>query len=148
MEDPKPAKLDEKIALKDLGFDHTFWELDTAFESKEKWALDLKVREAIDEMHLNLRAIEEIFILSDEAIRYHRWLTARLDGCQRLFSVLDINSAIGEQILLKGRKSVAALKKLERLESVNLGDEEKFQSVRETFLCNSFRNENSFSSDK
>lgn len=111
-----------------------------AFESKEKWTLDPKIREAIDAMHLNLRANEEILILSDEAIRYHHWLASRLDGCQRLLSIIDINSAIGKRILLIGQKSAAAMQKLEKLQSISLGNEEKFSSAAEKFCCNSHTN--------
>jgi hypothetical protein len=133
----KPQKLDEKIPFRDLGFDHSFWELDTAFESQEKWALDPRIREAIDAMHLNLRANEEIHILCDEAVRYNRWLVSRVDGCQRLLSVIDTNSMIGERVLSVGRKSAAALQNLERLTLVSLGDEERFNLDLEKFRCNS-----------
>jgi len=134
----KPEKLDEKIPLSNLGFEHSFWELDTAFESQEKWAMDPRIRDAIDAMHLNLRANEEIHILCDEAVRYNCWLVSRVDGCQRLLSVIDPNSAIGERILSVGRKSAAALQNLERLASVNLGDEERFNSDMEKIHCNSY----------
>jgi hypothetical protein len=133
----KPVKLDLKVALKDLGFEHAFWELDTAFESQEKWALDPRVREAIDAMDLNLRANEEIHMLCDDAFRYNRWLVSRVNGCQRLLSVIDPNSAIGERILSVGQKSAAALHNLERLAKVSLGDEERFQSDLEKIHCNS-----------
>jgi len=133
----KPEKLDVKIPLSKLGFEHSFWELDTAFESQEKWALDPRIREAIDAMDLNLRAYEEIHILCDEAVRYNRWLVSRVDGCQSLLSVIDPNSAIGERILSVGRKSAAALHNLERLASVRLGDEERFHSDLEKMHGNS-----------
>jgi hypothetical protein len=133
----KPEKLDLKIKLANLDFTADFWDLDMAFEQKEKWALDINIRDAINAMCLNLRALEEISMLCDEAGRYSRWLVSRLDECERLLSVIDVNSAIGERILLVGRKTAAALKNLQKLESVSLGDVERFKLAQETLCCNS-----------
>jgi hypothetical protein len=133
----KPEKLDLKIKPKDLDFTADFWDLDMAFEEKEKWALDINIRDAINAMCLNLRALEEISILCDEAGRYSRWLVSRLDECERLLSVIDVNSAIGEHILLVGRKTAAALKNLQKLEGVSLGELERFKLAQETLRCNS-----------
>ena len=66
----KPEKLDRKN-IGDLCFTEEFWELDRAFQCKERWSLDPDLRKAIDAMYHNLRAIEEIFILGSEAERYY-----------------------------------------------------------------------------
>ena len=94
-------------------------------------------------MYHNLRAIEEIFILSSEAERHYNWLASRLDSCDPLLGVIDVNSPIGNAILLVGLKTADAMERLGGLEGVNLGDQEKFKSVQEklirrlirTYLC-------------
>lgn len=138
----KPQKLDRKDTG-DLCFTEAFWELDRSFKCKERWSLDSDLRKAIDAMYHNLRAIEEIFILGSEAERYYNWLASRLDSCEPLLGVIDVNSAIGNSILLVGLKTADAMERLQGLAEVNLGDQEKFKSVQEnlirkpicTYLC-------------
>jgi hypothetical protein len=125
----KPSKLDKKKKLGELCLDDDFWELDTAFKCKEKWALNPMIRKAINAMYTNLRAIEEIFLLGSEAERYYNWLASKLDRCERLLSKIDVNSAIGKEVLKVGLQHAAALVRLEGLAKVKLGGGEKFRSV-------------------
>ena len=108
-----------------------FWELDRSFQCRERWSLEPDVRKAINSMYHNLRAVEEIFILESEAERCYNWLTSKLDSCDRLLSVVNPNSAIGNEILHNGRKAANAMERLQDLAQVNLGSEEKFKSVLE-----------------
>jgi hypothetical protein len=126
----KPSKLDRKN-IGDLCFTEEFWELDRAFRCKERWSLDPDLRKAIDAMYHNLRAIEEIFILGSEAERYYNWLASRLDNCEQLLRVINVDSAIGNNILNVGLKAADALERLVGLAGVNLGGGEKFKSVQE-----------------
>lgn len=130
----KPSKL-ERQKISDLCFTDEFWELDLSFKCRERWALDLDVRKAIDAMYHNLRALEEIFILGSEAERCYDWLASRLDYCARLLSVININSAIGNEIFKIGRKAADAMARLGGLAVVNLGGDEKFKSVQEKLQC-------------
>ena len=84
-------------------------------------------------MYHNLRALEEIVSLSSQAEIYYNWLASKLDHCERLLSssVLDVNSAIGREILHVGRKAANAMERLKDLSSVDLGKGEKFKSIQE-----------------
>jgi hypothetical protein len=115
-------------------FTDEFWELDRSFKCQERWSLDSDLRKAIDAMYHNLRAIEEIFILGSEAERYYNWLTSRLDSCEPLLGVIDVNSGIGNAIFLVGLKTADAMECLRGLAEVNLGDQEKFKSVQEKLI--------------
>jgi len=130
----KPKKLD-RTKTGDLCFEWEFWDLDRAFKCKQRWAIDPDLRKAIDAMYHNLRAIEEIFILGSEAERYYDWLASRLDDCEQLLGVINVNSAIGNDILNIGLKAADALERLLNLAGVNLGSEEKFKSVQEKLQC-------------
>ena len=134
----KPSKLDPKAKLNDLGFTDEFWELDTRFKSQEKWAVNPEVRKAIVARQHYSRAIEEIFILGGEVDRYYKWLVSRLDGCEPLLAVVDVNSAIGYEFLKTGLKTADALQRLGGLTNVleKLACEETFASVREKIKCN------------
>jgi hypothetical protein len=129
---PKPSKLDRtKGAKLCKPEDVEFWELDRSFMCRERWSLEKDVRTAINAMYHNLRALEEIFILGSETERYYNWLASRLDGCERLLSVLNVNTAIGNEVLHIGLKTANAMERLKDLARVNLGSEEKFKSVQE-----------------
>lgn len=128
---PKPSKLDKTKKLGELCLDDDFWELDTAFKCREKWALNPMIRKAINAMCTNLRAIEEIFLLGLEAERYYKWLASKLDRCERLLSNIDVNSAIGKAILTVGLKHADCLVRLDGLTKARFGAEEKFRSVQE-----------------
>ena len=133
---PKPSKLDKQKKLGELCFDDDFWELDTSFKCREKWALNAMIREAINAMYTNLRALEEIFLLASEAQRYYNWLFSKLDCCERLLLNIDVNSAIGNEVLKIGLKHADALIRLGGLAGVNLGGEEKFKSVQKNIKRN------------
>lgn len=107
-----------------------FWELDLKFRTREKWSVNADVRRAINAMYHNQRAHEEVFILGSEAERYYNWLASKLDSCEQLLSVLDVNSAIGNEILHAGLKAANAMEQLKDLGRVDLGRAEKFKSVR------------------
>ena len=128
----KPQKLDRTKGV-DLckAEEVDFWELDLKFRTREEWSVKADVRRAINAMYHNRRALEEIFILGSEAERYYNWLASRLNSCERLLSVLDVNSAIGNEILHVGLKAANAMEQLKDLGGVDLGDAEKFKSVRE-----------------
>ena len=133
----KPSKL-EKKKLGDLCFTDEFWELDILFKCTERWALEPKIRKGIDAMYMNMRALEEISILGSEADRYFKWLSSRLSNCERLISIIDLNSSIGSQILKIGLKTADALRRLEGLVVVKLGEDDKFKSVKNNIECNTF----------
>ena len=128
----KPQKLDRTKGVNLCKAEEVdFWELDLKFRTREKWSVNADVRRAINAMYHNRRAHEEIFILVSEAERYYNWLASKLDSCERLLSVLDVNSAIGNEILHVGLKAANAVEQLKDLQGgVDLGRAEKFKSVR------------------
>lgn len=128
---PKPKKLDKLKKVGELCLGDDFWELETSFKCQERWALDPVIREAITAMHTNRRAREEISLLNSEARRYYDWLTSKLDSCERLLSCIDVESAIGCEVLRAGVKHGDALLCLRGLAEVNLGSEEGVNSNTE-----------------
>jgi len=130
----KPSKLDRTKGVELCAPEEVdFWELDLSFRHRERWSVEPDVRKAINAMYHNLRALEEIVSLSSQAEIYYNWLASKLDYCERLLSssVLEVNSAIGSEILHVGRKAANALERLKALSRVNLGSGKKFKSVQE-----------------
>ena|SRR5947207_1836483 len=62
---------------------------------------------------------------------YYNWLASRLDNCEQLLRVINVDSAIGNVILNIGLKAADALERLLGLAEVNVSDEEKYKSVQE-----------------
>jgi len=85
----------------------------------------------------NLRAREEISILGSEAERYYKWISDRLDNCERALGIIGVDSAIEKEILEIGSKTVSALVRLEGIGKVRLNDDGKFKPVQETINCKS-----------
>ena len=71
-------------------------------------------------MYLNVRAIEELQILTSEAQRYLDWLIMRLDAVERQFHNIALDSLIGRKILETGLKTADALRRLEKLKKLEL----------------------------
>lgn len=117
--------------ISDLYFIDKFWKLDLSFKYWKRWILNSNIRKIINIIYHNLRMLEEIFILYFKIEWCYDWLIFRFDYYIQLFSIININLTIENEIFKVDLKTTDIMACLEDLVMINLNDDKKFKSIQE-----------------
>lgn len=90
------------------------------FKSKEKWAFDPEVRQAISALDLMDRCLEEVKITMGEVKNYMDWATLRIDGIKDMMKDVPLDSYVGGYLRIAGSKTGDSLKGMFGLGKVDL----------------------------